>query len=336
MSPNAWARRFPKNNRGDEDHSLPSPESDRQVLSVKHPIRALTILSGVDPVWQPAPLTAVKSRCIAVPSHWHQMARQFLKVIACEIAFREITHLAAGCPNLLDLEFITQGLHDVPRTGGSRIQGCIDAVPEGKYEAILLGYGLCGYLIRGLTARHTKLVIPRAHDCITFFLGSKERYAQVAQERVGTYFYTSGWLECLRRRGEKAQPGDATYLPTRAGIGGNVHEAYEGWVKKYGVERAQYLLAQIDKWTEHYTHGALIDFDFARPLRLDEQVKQVCAQRGWRFEEMPGDLGLLRRWLAGDWSEKDFLILEPGESVGASYDDAILTAQVESDLCPTS
>ena len=260
----------------------------------------------------------------------------FLKVIACEIAFREITHLASQSKNLIDLEFITQGLHDVPRTGGSRIQQCIDAVPEPKYDAILLGYGLCGNLIRGLTARHTKLVVPRAHDCITFFLGSKERYAKVSSERTGCYFYTSGWLECLRRRGEKSGPGDATYLPTRAGIGGNVREAYDGWVKKYGEERARYLLTQLDKWTEHYTQGALIDFDFTKPLQLDLQVKDVCARRGWKYEEIPGDLGLLRRWLDGEWDEKDFLVVEPGDSVEPSYDDAILTAKTANDLCPKS
>ena len=260
----------------------------------------------------------------------------FLKVIACEIAFREITYLAAQSKHLIDLEFVTQGLHDVPRTGGAQIQERIDAVPEAKYDAILVGYGLCGNLVRGLAARHTKLVLPRAHDCITFFLGSKERYAQISSERPGCYFYTSGWLECLRRRGEKAGPGDAMYLPTRAGIGGNVRAAYDGWVRKYGLERARYLLAQIDKWTEHYTHGALIDFDFTKPLQLDQQVKEVCAQRGWKYEEIPGHLGLLRRWLDGDWDAKDFLVVQPGESIEPSYDDAIMTATTASSLCPTS
>lgn len=249
----------------------------------------------------------------------------FLKVIACEIALREITHLAAQTGSLIDFDFITQGLHDVPRTGGPRIQERIDAVPEGKYDAILLGYGLCGNLIRGLTARHTKLVIPRAHDCITFFLGSKERYAQVSAERTGCYFYTSGWLECLRRRGEKAEAGSATFLPTRAGIGGNVSTAYEHWVKKYGEERARYLLQQMDRWTEHYTHGMLIDFEFTKGLELHRRVIEICAQRGWSYGEIPGDLSLLRRWLDGQWDERDFQVIQPGEQVVPSYDERIIT-----------
>jgi hypothetical protein len=255
------------------------------------------------------------------------MAPLFLKVIACEIAFREIAHLAAQCPNLIDLEFITQGLHDIPHTGGPRIQERIDAVPKGKYDAILLGYGLCGNLTRGLIARHTPLVLPRAHDCITFFLGSKERYAQVAQDKVGTYFYTSGWLECLRRRGEKASAADAVYLPTRGGMIGDATQLFEEWVKKYGEERARYLLEQIAGWTGHYKNGALIDFPFARPLQLDQQVKHICAHRGWNYEEVPGDLGLLQRWLDGSWDDAAFQVIRPGEEIAASFTESVVTSQ---------
>jgi len=95
----------------------------------------------------------------------------FLKVIACEIAARELYHTAARSRNLVDLELLTQGHHDTPRTGQVEIQKRIDAVPAGKYDAIVLGYGLCSSILTRLSTAHTTLVIPRAHDCITFFLG---------------------------------------------------------------------------------------------------------------------------------------------------------------------
>jgi hypothetical protein len=255
------------------------------------------------------------------------MSARFLKVIACEIAVREICLVAARSRSLVDLEFLTQGLHDTPSVGSAQIQARIDAVPEGKYDAILLGYGLCGNILRGLQARHTPLVVPRAHDCITFFLGSKERYQQMTEARTGAYYYTSGWLECLRRRGEKAAPADALFLPTRAGVGGHVEATYDHWVKKYGEERARYLLEVMDDWTRHYTHGVLINFEFLRALSLDEQVKGICAQRGWQYEEVPGDLGLLERWLEGEWNSEDFLVVPPGQKLAPSYSQGIIQAE---------
>jgi hypothetical protein len=252
------------------------------------------------------------------------MTQRFFKVIACEIALREICHVAARSRNLVDPEFLTQGLHDRPGLGREEIQRRIDAVPGGKYDAILVGYGLCGNILQGLQARHTPLVVPRGHDCITFFLGSKERYRRMSEDRVGTYFYTSGWLEGLRRRGEKGAAPDARFLPTRAGAAGDTRALFDGWVEKYGEERARYLLETMDEWTRHYTHGALIDFDFTESLRLEERVKAICTQLGWKFETVAGDLGLLQRWVDGDWNADDFLVVRPGEQIVPSHADSII------------
>jgi hypothetical protein len=249
----------------------------------------------------------------------------FLKVIACEIAVREIYFGAARSPNLVDLEFLTQGYHDTPAKGQAEVQKRIDAVPEGKYDAILLGYGLCSNILAGLVTPHTPLVIPRAHDCITFFLGSKARYQQCFSERPGTYYYTSGWLECARRRGEEGPVWGGVSLP--AGANSTLKSAYDGWVVKYGEEQAKFLLEEMSRWANTYSHGTLIDFDFTKPLKLDDQVKQVCAEKGWEFNTLQGDLGLLQRWLDGQWPEADFLVLPPGQKVAASFDERIIVAQ---------
>ncbi|MBL9137407.1 MAG: DUF1638 domain-containing protein [Verrucomicrobiales bacterium] len=251
---------------------------------------------------------------------------RFLKVIACEIAFREICHCAAASRSLLDLEFLTQGLHDFPRRGGGRIQERIDAVPEGRYDAILLGYGLCGNLIRGLTARHTPLVIPRAHDCIALFLGSRARHAELARENPGTYYYTSGWLECLKKRGDGAGSAASVFLASPAGMDAGVHEQYESWVERYGEEKALFLAEQMGQWTTHYDAATWISFEFAKSLPLQQQVQAICARRGWRYREIPGDLGLLQRWLDGEWSETDFITVQPGDRVMPSHDDGVISA----------
>ncbi|MEI6568324.1 MAG: DUF1638 domain-containing protein [Verrucomicrobiota bacterium] len=246
----------------------------------------------------------------------------FLKVIACEIAFREICHLAAESPHLLDLEFLNQGYHDIPATGRWAIQSRIDAVPAGKYDAIVLGYGLCSNILTGLTTAHTPLVIPMAHDCITFFAGSKARYQELFDARPGTYYYTSGWLECAKRRGENGPVWGGASLP--AGANANLRAAYDGWVKKFGEDQANYLLEEMGRWSSHYTHGTLIEFEFAKKLKLAEQVRSICQERGWEFDEIPGDLGLLRRVLSGEWLPAEVLTVQPGQKVVPTNDDHVI------------
>ncbi len=250
----------------------------------------------------------------------------FLKVIACEIAVREIAFVASQSRHVVDFEFVNQGLHDHPNLGREEVQKRIDAVPSGKYDAILLGYALCGNILSGIRAGDTQLVIPRGHDCITFFLGSMERYQRLSEARPGSYYYTSGWLECLRRRGERGSPMNLQFLPTRAGLSTGTESVYEDWVKKYGEERAQYLMEVMGQWAESYTHGVLIDFDFTKPLHLHEQVEAICENRGWRFEQIEGDLHLLERWLNGEWDSEAFLVVPPGQKVVPSYDSGIIKA----------
>lgn len=254
----------------------------------------------------------------------------FLKVIACEIALREICHLAGRSPNLLDLQFLSQGHHDHPLPGRAEIQQCLDAVPAGRYDAILLGYGLCSNMLVGLGSSHTRMVIPRAHDCITWFLGSKERYQAAFTERPGTYYFTSGWLECPVRRGQTADAGAGAFIPSQANAG--PPPEYAEWVRKYGEEQARYLVEEMARWARHYTHGALIDFPFTRSLRLAAEVRRICAVQGWNYTKMAGNLSLLRRWLDGDWGEEAFLVVPAGRRVVATFDETIIGLAPEPDV----
>jgi hypothetical protein len=254
------------------------------------------------------------------------MTHHFYRILACEIALREIAYAVARSPNIVDLEFVSQGLHDHPQAGREELQRRVDAVPAGRYNAVLIGYALCGNIVNGLKARHTPLVVPRAHDCITFFLGSRERYQSLSESLPGAYYYTAGWMECLRRRGEASPPGHPALLPTRAGAAAATNATYEHWVAKYGEDSARHLLEVMNRWTENYTHGVFIDFDFARTLHLREQVQNICAQRGWQFEEVEGDLRLLQRWVDGEWDPESFLVVPPRHEVVASYDDQVIRA----------
>lgn len=247
----------------------------------------------------------------------------YLKVLACEVAARELYYSAARSKNIVDLEFLSQGHHDTPSSGRLDIQKRIDAVPAAKYDAIVLGYGLCSNILAGVSTPHTQLVVPRAHDCITFFLGSKERYQAFFDGNPGTYYYTSGWMECVRRRLQPGKESVGMLFPAQGGIG----NAYDQWVEKYGEEKAKALLEVMGEWTASYSRGALIDYDFTRHLKLREQVQQICGERGWEFTEVEGDISLIQRLLDADWREEEVLIVPPGHKIVPSFDDKIIATE---------
>jgi hypothetical protein len=245
-----------------------------------------------------------------------------LKVIACEIAAREVYHCAAQSVNTVSIELLTQGLHDNSDVMRRTLQEHLDGLDVATFDAVLLGYGLCNNGIVGLRAPGVELVAPRAHDCITFLLGSKERYAKEFDGRPGTYYFSSGWLEYPDRKGEKPE------LMHNSGLGGSYsrYRDYQKLVEQYGEDNATYLMEFMSQWQEHYTHGALIDFDFVEHLGLDRRVRDICMEKGWEFLRLQGRLDLLQDWLDGRWDEERFLRVPPGHVIEADYRGGIVRA----------
>jgi hypothetical protein len=270
----------------------------------------------------------VNSRYLMVEKENHMTERdmKFFKVIACEVAWREIGMCAARSPHMIDFEFLPVGNHDNPKLGHADLQARIDAIPDNKYDAVLIGYGICNLILEGIKARHYPLVIPRAHDCITFFLGSKERYQDVFNACPGTYYFTGGWLEFPHRRarslGKKLDPGEVISQTSMLAL----EKTYAELVAKYGEDNARYLLEVTEKWTQTYRQGLYIRFAHDEALGVQEEVAGICHERGWELKQVEGDLGLMQRWLCGSWSEQDFLVVQPHDTVVSSHDHWIIKA----------
>ena len=162
--------------------------------------------------------------------------------LTCEALARPVYAAAAGSPHTINVRLFKQGLHNRPKGLRATLQEEIDAIEPGSCDAILLAYGMCGTATVGLTARHAPLVLPHAHDCITLYLGSRQRYNEEFMRHPGTYWYSVDYME-------RQEPGAGAAMGA-AGIG-EEEEQYEQYIQKYGQETADMLMEEIRSWSRH-------------------------------------------------------------------------------------
>lgn len=248
-----------------------------------------------------------------------------LKVIACKVLYREISLLTLQGEHIYDVTYLRQGYHDTPELLQQQLQREVDKIEKnedeytnnieraGDFDAIVLGYGLCSNGIVGLKSKKYRLVIPKAHDCITLFLGSKERYQELFDASAGgIYWYNAGWI-------------DNAFVPSKE----KYEKMYQRYEELYGEENAAYLLEMENSWMREYKKNIYIRWDgFERPGYAD--FSRECARFfDWEYQEVTGEKKLLEDLLGGNWDEERFLIVPPGHAVRASFDSRIITIEEE-------
>lgn len=239
------------------------------------------------------------------------------KLISCEIFFREMEFLLKQSPHEIDFEFLQKGLHDIPSEEMlKRIQAQVDAASEDAYDAILLGYGLCNNGLDGLQARGVQLVLPRAHDCITLFFGSRQKYRTYFDAHPGTFFRTTGWIE----RDEVAEELRQLSIPSQMGM----DMSYEELLEKYGEDNARFLWDELCNTKKNYSQVTFIEMGVEPDDSFENKARAEADDKGWNYEKVAGDLGLIRRLLHGAWNAEDFLVVPPGARVAADYSEGIV------------
>ncbi len=242
--------------------------------------------------------------------------RRRRRLICCEVFHREVCHLVSRAAMPVDVTFLPKGLHDLETEDMlRRLQAVVDDVESGLYDAILLGYALCNNGLAGLQAREIPLVLPRAHDCITLFLGSRERYRTVFDEHPGTYFLTSGWIERGETRGELEEYS----IQQRTGM----NLSREELVAQYGEDNADYILETL-RGQAHYDRFTFIEMGIEPDERFEKEAARRARERNWELMKRPGDMSLLERLINGPWSEEDFLLVPEGRRIRPSYDETVV------------
>ena len=238
--------------------------------------------------------------------------------LTCEALARSIYASAAGSPNTITVRLFRQGLHNTPKNLRSTLQAEIEQVEPGQYDAILLAYGICGTSTVGLTSNHTPLVIPRAHDCITLYLGSHHRYEQEFMRHPGTYWYSVDYIE-RNDEGASVALGAARIEEQEA--------QYEEWVEKFGKESADHLLETMRSWSQHYTRAVFIDTGLGEKEPFEQIARAKAEKEGWVFERIQGNRRLIADLVSGDWNKEEFLFVPPGHVIKQSINDGLLKAE---------
>ena len=234
-----------------------------------------------------------------------------IALIACRVLEEEIGILMTDPSRIAHREFFEVGLHDQPAVLRARLAEAIARAEEDPTaEAVVLVYGLCGLALVGLAPRRLPLVVPRAHDCVTLFLGSKERYAACMQAEPGAYWYTPGWNK------ERRVPGPERERKLRA-----------EYAAKFGEDEVEALLEMDREAFAQHSCAAYTDLGTPAGDDSNRRYAESCAAAlGWRFAHHPGDSTLLRDLLDGRWDPERFLIVRPGEQIAHSPDHAIVKA----------
>src|SRR5690606_28660412 len=147
----------------------------------------------------------------------------------------------------------------------------------------------------------------RAHDCITLYLGSRERYQQEFDAHPGTYWYSADYLER-----SKSGTGLGASAP------GMIDTIYEDYVARYGKDNADYLMEVMGEWTKHYSRAVFIGPGQGGSLHYEAVARDEAQRRGWLYERKEGNRRLLQMLVHGQWDGRDFLVVPAGFTIRQS------------------
>jgi hypothetical protein len=205
-------------------------------------------------------------------------------VMACATVIEEMLPFL---PEGMDHQVFDFGLHVNPDKLRETLQQAVNEV-SGKYEIIILGYGLCSQAIVGIKANGCKLVVPKVDDCIAIFLGSRKAYNVQTKTEPGTYYLTKGWIE----------------------VGDTPFSEYDQTVERHGKERADRIYKLM---MANYKRLALINTGQYELEKYQEYTKKTAEKFDLRYEEIEGSDSMVKKMIFGPWDD-EFVVINPGEA----------------------
>ena len=223
--------------------------------------------------------------------------------IVCGMLDDFFTKAAANSPHEIKIDMIDKKLHTEPEKLKREIQLRLDALKP-EWDFVVLGFGLCGGALNGIKSGKHTLIIPRCHDCISLFLGSKELYSDIVKKYQNRcYWFTPSFYKQKFLLIKKFR-----------------QERIEEYKEQYDEETSQYLIDVELGPLFKYTHLNLID-DLENPDNTLCQEAYILAEEfNWQVNKFNIGDSLFNAMYRGDFNENDFLTVIPNKTVMQSMD----------------
>lgn len=229
-------------------------------------------------------------------------------IIACDVLEQEVQNrIERLALKPAALRFLEMGKHDTPDILRKDLQAVVDELDAAGCERLIFVYGLCSNSILGLVSRRAEMIFPRAHDCITLFLGSRDRYSAIQKEEPGTYWFSPGWC-----RGKRV-PGPGHFE--------RIEALYR---EQFDEDEVEFLMEMEHTKYAHYRVAAYTDLGDGAVAESIDETRTAAAFLDMEFKHYEGDDSLLERLLTGPWDATDFLVVPPGQSAAYSGDGDII------------
>ena len=245
----------------------------------------------------------------SVPRTPSESSQMRLKAIICQVLTREAALAVSRSRHEVDVEVLPISLHHTGDAMRSALQERIDAADADGYDAVVLGYALCGRGTEGLRAGKTPLVMPRAHDCIDILMGGHSKSMAYFETRPGEYYCSPGWVEFLNAS-SGMQPAAAT------NVFGD-RRPLEELIAKYGEVHGRYLYENFGASGGRDPGLTYISTGVSGEDQLRGKARNRAEAEHKEFSECQGTTEVLERLLTGNWAAEEFLFVPPGSSVRA-------------------
>lgn len=236
-----------------------------------------------------------------------------LKLLCCKPMESDVRKIADMSDNHIDIEIIDIKYHEKPEDLNLFLQEKIGSTDD-WYDALLLCLGLCSKATPNLAAKHMPVVVIKAHDCITFSLGSREKFKEVFNKNTGTYYFTKGWLENINTE------SSAIFMLDEI----NRKNRLKFLAEEYGEDNAEFLLEMETSWIGHYNRALFIKDDYEDNNTEIKKLEKITREAGWNLDFETKEYNILNDFLSGNWHTNDFIVLDPGEEIFETGDDNIL------------